>query len=153
MLKTSSIHPDVSIEHRLVTDRQTDRRTDTGPWLVPARVKTKLKRVGREERRSEECVPLKDEGTGVGEQWSANAESYRCTTPWTDSKLSSTSPRAAADVASPDRGASPSLFLTFTHTHTQTDTHQTYSHTRRVASTNIHSMHPLSTLNNKLSAN
>jgi len=25
----------VLVEHRLVTDGQTDRRTDTGPWLVP----------------------------------------------------------------------------------------------------------------------
>jgi len=25
----------VLVEHRLVTDRQTDRHTDTGPWLVP----------------------------------------------------------------------------------------------------------------------
>jgi len=24
----------VLVEHRLVTDRQTDRRTDTGPWLL-----------------------------------------------------------------------------------------------------------------------
>ena len=28
MLKTSSIHPAVSIEHRLVTDRQTDGQMD-----------------------------------------------------------------------------------------------------------------------------
>jgi len=25
----------VLVEHRLVTDGQTDGRTDTGPWLVP----------------------------------------------------------------------------------------------------------------------
>jgi len=25
----------VLVEHRLATDGQTDRRTDTGPWLVP----------------------------------------------------------------------------------------------------------------------
>jgi len=25
----------VLVEHRLVTDRRTDGRTDTGPWLVP----------------------------------------------------------------------------------------------------------------------
>ena len=25
----------VLVEHRLVTDRRSDRRTDTGPWLVP----------------------------------------------------------------------------------------------------------------------
>jgi len=31
MPKTSSIRSAVSIEHRLVTDRE----TDTGPWLVP----------------------------------------------------------------------------------------------------------------------
>jgi len=29
------IRLDFLVEHRLVTDRQTDRRTDTGPWLVP----------------------------------------------------------------------------------------------------------------------
>ena len=33
MPKTSSICSAVSIEHRFVTDGQTD--TDTGPWLVP----------------------------------------------------------------------------------------------------------------------
>jgi len=31
MPKTSSIRGAVLVEHRLVTDRQ----TDTGPWLVP----------------------------------------------------------------------------------------------------------------------
>jgi len=30
MPKSSSIRPSISIEHRLVTDRQTDRQTDTG---------------------------------------------------------------------------------------------------------------------------
>jgi len=25
----------ILVEHRLVTDRRTDGRTDTGPWLVP----------------------------------------------------------------------------------------------------------------------
>jgi len=35
MPKTSSIRLSVSIEHRLLTDRQTDGQTDTGPWLVP----------------------------------------------------------------------------------------------------------------------
>jgi len=40
--KTSQILSSVSIEHGRVTDRhrqtdgQTDRETDTGPWLVPA---------------------------------------------------------------------------------------------------------------------
>ena len=35
--KTSPIRPAVSMELRLVSDRhrQTDRQTDTGPWLVP----------------------------------------------------------------------------------------------------------------------
>jgi len=42
MPKTSPKLSAVSIEHRLVTD--TDRLTDTGPWLVPA---LSLRRAGK----------------------------------------------------------------------------------------------------------
>jgi len=42
--KTNSIRSAVSIEHRLVTDRQTDRQTGTGPQLVPALA---LRRAGK----------------------------------------------------------------------------------------------------------
>jgi len=34
MLKTSSVRPTTSTEHRLVRDRQTDRQTDTRLYLV-----------------------------------------------------------------------------------------------------------------------